>query len=137
MTSFVLRRLGTGIVLVVVVTALTALFIYSSGTDIARNILGNTASEAQVRQRAAELGLNRPPVQQYFDWLVGAVQGNLGKSYFNSEPVLSSLTNRFPVPLSMVVGAVLLTAILSAPLGVLSAIRRGWIDRLVQVFNVV
>lgn len=137
MTLFLLRRLGAGLVLIVIVTALTALFIYSGGTDIARNILGNTATDEQVRLRASELGLDRPPLEQYFNWFVAAVQGDLGKSYFNSEPVLQALSNRVPVTLSLVIGAVVFTAILSALLGVLAAVRRGWIDRVVQIFNVV
>lgn len=137
MTIFLIRRLGAGVALVAIVTALTALFIYSGGTDIARNILGNTASEEQVRIRASELGLDRSPVDQYLTWLGGAIQGNLGKSYFNSEPVVQALSNRIPVTLSIVIGAVVFTALISALLGVLAAVRRGWIDRLVQVFNVV
>ncbi|MFB7893612.1 ABC transporter permease [Microbacterium sp. NPDC056044] len=137
MTFFLIRRLTAGLALVVIVTALTALFIYGGGTDIARNIVGNTATEAQVAQRATELGLDRPPIEQYLAWFGGVLHGDMGKSFYNSEPVSQALANRIPVTLSIVIGAVLFTAIVGAFLGVLSAVRRGWIDRVVQVFNVV
>jgi len=137
MTFFLLRRLISGLALIVIVTALTALFIYGGGTDIARNILGNTATEAQVAQRATELGLDRPPLEQYLAWFGGVLHGDMGKSFYNSESVSQALVNRIPVTLSIVIGAVLFTAIVGALLGVLSAVRRGWIDRVVQVFNVV
>ncbi|MFE4948623.1 ABC transporter permease [Leifsonia sp. NPDC056665] len=137
MTLFLLRRLGSGVVLVVVVTAITALLMFSSGNNIARNILGVTATQAQVTQRAHELGLDQAPLIQYFNWFSGAIRGDLGRSFLNGAPVVEALSNRVPVTLSIVIGAVFFTAVLSLLLGVLAAVRRGWIDRLVQVFNVV
>lgn len=137
MVAFICRRLLSGVALVFVVSALTAFLIYAGGMDIARNILGTNATEEQVAQRAAELGLDRPAWEQYADWLGSALTGDLGRSYFSSEPVLQALSTRLPVTLSVVLTAVLITAVLSAALGVLAAVRRGWVDRFVQLANVV
>lgn len=137
MFSFLARRLVAGVFLILLVSMVTFLLVYSSGANIARNILGQTATEEAVAQRAEELGLNAPLWDQYFRWLGHAVTGDLGSSFYNNQPVVAALANRTPVTLSIVIGAVLVVAILSAVLGVLAAVRRGWIDRTVQVFNVV
>jgi peptide/nickel transport system permease protein len=137
MFSFLVRRLIAGVFLIVLVSMVTFLLVYSSGANIARNVLGQTATDEAVAQRAEELGLNAPLWDQYFRWLGSALTGDLGNSFYNNQPVIAALSNRVPVTLSIVIGAILVVAILSAVLGVLAAVRRGWIDRTVQVFNVV
>ncbi len=71
------------------------------------------------------------------DWLVSAVRGEFGESWFTNEPVFSAIASRLPVTLVMVVIAIILTAILATILGVAAAVKRGWIDRLVQVLAVI
>ncbi|WP_236720308.1 ABC transporter permease [Rathayibacter sp. VKM Ac-2630] len=137
MVAFIARRLIAGILLILSVSVVTFFLVYSSGADIARNILGQTATEESVRQRAEELGLTLPIWRQYLDWLGGVLTGDLGSSFYNNQPVTDALANRVPVTLSVVIGAVLVVAVFSALLGVLAAVRRGWIDRVVQVFNVI
>lgn len=137
MFGFIARRLVAGIFLIILVSMVTFLLVYSSGANIARNILGQTATDEAVLQRAEELGLNLPIWQQYGNWFMSALGGDLGNSFYNNQPVVVALANRVPVTLSIVIGAVIIVAILSAVLGVLAAVRRGWIDRVVQVFNVV
>lgn len=137
MTLFLLRRLTAGLVLTAVVTAVTALLIFAGGADIARNIAGQNVTPDQVVALTERLGLERPPLVQYGDWAQSALTGDFGRPFVTSEPVGQALTNRLPATLSIVLFAVLLTAVLSAVLGVLAALRRGWIDRMVQIFNVV
>lgn len=136
MLTFLLRRVLAGIGLIFAVATVTFLLMSSTGGNPARNILGEGATEAQVAAKAAELGLDQPLYARYFDWLSGAVRGDFGSSWFTNEPVMSSLANKFPVTLSIVVGAVLVTALLSTVLGVTAAVRRGAIDRFVQGFAV-
>jgi peptide/nickel transport system permease protein len=134
--AFVLRRLAFGVSLILFATTLTFFLVYSDASTIARNILGENATQDQVDARAAQLGLDRPLVVQFWDWLSGAVTGDLGTSYFSNESVSSILLTRTPVTLSIVIGAVLVTALLSVALGMLAAVRRGWVDRMVQVTSV-
>ncbi|QZY30453.1 ABC transporter permease [Nocardioides coralli] len=136
MFAFVLRRLAFGVSLILFATTLTFFLVYSDSSTIARNILGENASRAQVEARAAELGLDRPLLVQFLDWLRSAVTGDLGTSYFTTESVSAILVTRAPVTLSIVLGGVLVTALLSVALGMLAAVRRGWIDRAVQVLSV-
>lgn len=137
MIRFLARRILDGVVLIIVVTAATAITVYAGGSNIARNIAGESATPDAIAATAQRLGLDRPAVAQYLDWAGSAVTGDFGRSFLSNEPVLDVLASRIPPTLSILVFAVTLTAILSALLGVLAAVRRGWIDRFVQVFNVV
>ena len=137
MIGFIARRLAFGLSLVLFATTLTFFLVYRDPMTIARNILGENASRAQVEARAIELGLDRPLVVQFLDWLGGAVTGNLGESYFSADGVWNILVTRIPVTLSIVAGGVLVTAVLSIALGMLAAVRGGWADRVVQMLSVV
>ncbi len=136
MLTFLLRRVLAGVGLIFAVATITFLLMSLTGGSPARNILGEGATEEQVAAKAAELGLDQPLFVRYIDWLSGAIRGDFGTSWFTNEPVMSSLANKFPVTLSIVVGAILVTAILSTILGVTAAVRRGAVDRFVQVFAV-
>ena len=73
---------------------------------------------------------------QYWDWLSGAVPGDLGESFYTGEAVTAALANRLPVTLTLVVLTLLLTAVLSVLLGVTAAVRGGWVDRVLQFVSV-
>jgi peptide/nickel transport system permease protein len=133
---FVARRLAAGVVLIVVIATLTYLLLYLSGGDIARRILGETATADVVERKKVELGLDQPLLKRFGDWLGNAVQGDFGVSWFTGQQVTDALTSRLAVTLSLVIGATILTAVVSIVLGVLAATRRGWADRLVQVLAV-
>lgn len=138
MLTFVLKRLAAGIVLVFTVSSVTYALIYSTAADnAARNILGESATAEQVAAKASELGLDQPLWQQYLSWLGGAVQGDFGTSWFTSESITTMVANRVPVTLWMVIGAVLVTTLLSAVLGVTAAVRGGVADRLLQFVGVI
>lgn len=73
MFGFLGRRLLSGVVLVFAITTLAFLLLYLGSGDIARRILGQTATHEQVAAKAAELGLDRPIWEQYVSWLSGAL----------------------------------------------------------------
>ncbi len=133
MIKFIAKRLGSGLVVLFVVSALTFTLLYTSSGSIARNILGDQATPEQVALKEQELGLDQPLVTRYFAWLGDALSGNLGASWFTSEPVASSLATRIPVTMTMVFTAMILIAICAALIGVAAAVKRGWVDRVVQV----
>ncbi|KTS02302.1 MULTISPECIES: ABC transporter permease [Microbacterium] len=137
MLAFIVRRLLSGVVLIAVISFLAFTLLYAAGGDIARRILGENATAETVAKKTAELGLNRPLLVQYGDWLSSAVTGNLGRSWFNGELVSVSVSGRLSVTLSIVIGATLVSAILSVLLGVLAARRGGAIDAGVQFLSLV
>ncbi|MFG3025670.1 ABC transporter permease [Streptomyces sp. NPDC048254] len=132
MLVFLLRRIAAGVVLVVVVATATFLLLSLTGTDVARNILGETASPSQVSAKAHELGLDEPLVVRYGHWIDRAVQGDLGQSWFTGDSVNQSLANTLPVTLSIVLVGMLIALVLSIALGTVAALRGGWVDRVVQ-----
>ena len=133
MIRFIVKRLGSGLVVLFVVSALTFFLLYVSSGSIARNILGDQATAEQVAMKEHELGLDQPLVVRYFSWLADALSGNLGASWFTSEPVANSLATRIPVTMTMVFAAMILIAVCAALIGVVAAVKRGWVDRVVQV----
>lgn len=137
MLTMILRRLASGVAVLFVVSVLTFVLLYSSSGNIARNILGDQATEEAVAAKNAQLGLDQPLLTRLGDWLSGAVRGELGSSWFTNEPVITAITNRLPVTLAMVVVSIVLIAIAATLLGMVAAVRRGWVDRLVQVGAVV
>jgi peptide/nickel transport system permease protein len=136
MAAFIIRRIVAGIVLVFVVSAITFILIHLSGADIARQILGGEASKQTVAAKAAELGLDRPVLEQFWSWITAAFHGDFGKSYFTGQSVVEALALRIPVTVSIVVLCMLLTVIFSVVVGVAAAIHGGAWDRILQVLSV-
>ena len=137
MFLFILRRLAAGLVLVFVIGTLTFFLTSLTGSDPARQILGNQATLEQIAAKRAELGLDQPLLTQYGRWLGGVVQGDLGTSWSNNQSVSKLVSQALPITMSLVIGALVLTAILGVGVGVLAAVRGGWIDKVVQVVSVV
>lgn len=132
-TIFLLRRLLSAVVLLLAVSFLAYVLLFPAAGDIARNILGENASEAQVALKNHELGLDQPLLAQYFTWLMKALGGDLGVSYFGSASVWNTLMVRLPVTLSLVIVVTLLTGILAFASGIYAAVRKGWVDRTLQI----
>ncbi|GIU55859.1 ABC transporter permease [Arthrobacter sp. NicSoilC12] len=133
MITFILKRLGSGLVTLFAVSILTFSLLYVSSGSIARNILGDQATPEQLAVKEAELGLDQPIITRYFSWLTGALGGDLGTSWFTSEPVGNALATRIPVTMTMVFSAMILIAIVATLIGVAAAVKRGWVDRVVQI----
>nr|WP_274636998.1 ABC transporter permease [Microbacterium bovistercoris] len=137
MFMFIVRRVISGVVMVFAISVIAFTLLYLGGGNIARNLLGTNATQDTVLKKAHELGLDRPLLTQYWDWLTSALGGDLGRAWTTGQLVSVSVTTRLSVTLSIVIGAVLVSAILSVVLGVLAARRGGWIDAVVQFIAVV
>jgi peptide/nickel transport system permease protein len=129
MLAFIGKRLGSGILLILVISTLTYFLLFFSSSSVARNLLGDQATNAQVIAKQAELGLNRPILDRYFEWLTHALSGDLGTSWYTNQPILEALLNRLPVTMTIVIIAITLAAILATVLGMIAAIKGGWVDR--------
>jgi peptide/nickel transport system permease protein len=133
---YIARRVVLSLVLVFVISVITFSLLYISTGEIARNILGPNASQVQVDQKMVDLGLDQPLVDRYVDWLSSAAHGDLGVSWFGSDPVVESIRYRLPVTMSLAVGATLVTAAVAVAIGLWAATRRGWVDQLIQSLSV-
>ena len=130
-----LARIGGGLAVLVPIVFLSSFITYCLGalsnSNPAATILGqDAATPAAVARMDKALGLDHPLLVQYWNWLVQAVHGNLGRSYFTQIPVSQSISQRLPVDLSIALLAVILAVIIGGTAGTVAAIRRGgWFDR--------
>lgn len=136
MLAFLVRRLLSSIALLFTTALLTFVLLSIPNQDVGRQLLGMQATQQAIDAKNAELGLDRPILVQFFDWLTHALQGDLGRSWFSSENVTTAIGNRLPVTLSLMLGVTLVTAVCGYLLGVWAGVRRGRIDTFVQVFSV-
>jgi peptide/nickel transport system permease protein len=132
MLMFIGRKLAAGLVLFIAVTFVTFLLLFSNGEESVRNNLGELATEDQIAQRVNELNLDQPVLVQYVKWLGSLLTGSLGRSFNSGETVTSILATRIPVTLSIIFLALLVTSVLSIAVGVVSAVKGGWVDRSLQ-----
>ncbi|WP_097875612.1 ABC transporter permease [Streptomyces sp. ms184] len=136
MLNFIARRIAAGALLLLVISLLSYLLLSIPDLDVGRQLLGQGADQAAVDAKNASLGLDRPVLVQYADWLAHAVRGDLGTSWFTSEDVATTVSARLPVTASLMVGVTLVATVVSFLLGVWAGVRRGAVDRFVQVLGV-
>jgi len=137
MLKFTIRRILSGVVLLFAVSFVAYFLLHLGSGNVARNLLGVNATQADVAQLNEQLGLNRPFFVQYTDWLTNAIQLNLGDSWSFPETVTESVFGRLHVTLTIVGITTILAALVSVVIGVLAAVRGGWIDRFVQFFGLI
>ena len=127
MTRFLVKRLCTALVLLLVVTTIVFLLVHIMPGDPVLQMLGtdSTPDPAAVEQLRQELGLDQPILKQYVTWVGGALRGDLGKSYSENIPVVESIASRLPRTLELAGVSMLLACLIGLPLGVWSALRRG------------
>jgi peptide/nickel transport system permease protein len=132
---FLVRRLLFGVlVLWLISVAVFALF-FIAPHDPARTIAGRQATPQTVALVRHRLGLDQPVLSQYGHFLSRLGHGDLGYSYYNSEPVRSLIAARLPVTLSLTLGGAVLWLAIGVGIGVLSARHpRSFIDRGATVF---
>lgn len=119
------RRLVIAIPVLWGVTALTFAVISVLPGNAAQQLLGAQATPQQVHQLEQQLGLQKPPLQRYGEWLGGVVTGNLGKSIANGQPVTTIIGQRLPVTLELVLFAIGVSLVLTVPVALLAAHRPG------------
>jgi peptide/nickel transport system permease protein len=102
--------------------------------DPAQILLGQQATNEQVQQLRANMGLDRPVVVQYAVFLRDAVTGDLGDSIVTGRPVTTELLVRFPATLELTVFAMFIAIAVGVPVGVISAVRQySLLDKLTSV----
>lgn len=106
----------------------------ANSSDPAGSILGLDATEEAIDAKRAELGIDRPLLSQFGDWLASAVRGDLGTNWFSGEKVTSELSDRIPVTLGLAFGGLLIGVALGCSFGLVAAMKAGrWQDRLITM----
>jgi peptide/nickel transport system permease protein len=124
MWRYVIKRLLMIIPVLVGVTFFVYLVLSLAPGDPVQTILGDKASVEAQEQLRANLGLDKPLLVQYVNYIGRAVRGDFGKSYKNQVPVMQQVLERFPNTLLIASGAIILSLILGIPIGIISARRQ-------------
>jgi peptide/nickel transport system permease protein len=137
MFAYAIRR----ILATIPVMALVALFVFSllylAPGDPAAIIAGDQATPADVERIRASLGLDRPFLIRFGEWLWNVLNGDLGVSIFTNLPVVHMIAQRVEPTLSLMVLTLTLSITLAVPMGVIAAWKQGtWIDRAIMVLAV-
>ncbi|MGC0367412.1 peptide/nickel transport system permease protein [Rhodococcus sp. 27YEA15] len=104
--------------------------------DAAESLAGESAPPERIEALRSELGLDKTLLVRYFDWVVGAVQGDLGRSLYSSESVTQILLSRLPVTLSLTIVSMLLVVTVGIPLGIYAAMHaNSKIDRAITAIS--
>jgi peptide/nickel transport system permease protein len=130
------RRLLAAIPVLLGASLLTFAIVNILPGSTARQLVGAEATAEQVARFEAELGLDRPAWERYWEWLTGVLRGELGRSIASGQPVNVLLAERLPVTLELVAYAFVLSIGFAVPLTLLAARRpQGPVDRLSAVLS--
>lgn len=125
MLKYVCKRLIYCVFVLLGVSIIAFLLMSLAPGSPARLILGDDASDEAVEAYEEELGLNDPLPVQYWIFLKGIVTGNLGDSIYFHRPVMDLIAERLPATGLLAVGALAVALIISLPLGIIAAVKRG------------
>ena len=133
MLAYIARRVLATIPVMLLVALFVFSLLYIAPGDPAAIIAGDQASPEDVDRIRASLGLDRPFVIRFGEWLWHVVQGDLGVSIFTNLPVTHMISQRIEPTMSLMVLTLLLSLVTAIPMGVVAAWQHGtWIDRLVM-----
>lgn len=125
MARYLTRRLATTLLTLFGVVVVVFFVVRVLPGDPAALRAGPYASKARIAEVRQQLGLDRPLVEQFVDYVSDIATGNLGTSLQTGAPVAKELLNRLPASLELGLFAVLLSCLIGVPLGVLAATRQG------------
>ena len=119
-------RIGQIVLVLLGISFVTfALVMLSPGDPVRQMIAGNediVVSQVEIDALRHELGLDKPFIFQYLDWLGRAVQGDFGFSYMVKKPVVEELMQSLPATLILALASTLFMLVFSLPLGIYSAV---------------
>ena len=128
MKHYALRRLLQLIPILLAITFLSYGMMRIAGSDVVEQKMentGETVSQEIIDAAREELGLDKPFVVQYFTWLGNLLRGDMGTSYVSNKPVFSTFVSKLPATLLLTVVSILLTVVISIPLGIWSAVKQN------------
>lgn len=128
MKNYALKRLLQLIPILLAITFLSYGMMRIAGSDVVEQKMENTSgtvSQEMIDNARAELGLDKPFVVQYFTWLGNLLRGDMGTSYVSNKPVFSTFVSKLPATLLLTAVSILLTVLISIPLGIWSAVKHN------------
>ncbi|MBB4275689.1 ABC transporter permease [Rhizobium mongolense] len=129
MFKFILAKLGLALLVALTVSFISFILLYLAG-DPAVSIAGENATAEVITAVRQQYGFDRPLITQYLDWLMRALSGDFGMSYYFRVPVADMVAERLPVTMAIGGLGMLFALVAAIPMGVLAAaFPNTWIDR--------
>lgn len=125
MLGFIARRLLLTIPVILGVATLVFSLIHLVPGDPAQSMLGESAAPADINELRGKLGLDRPVMVQYVEYLSHAVRGDLGRSFRYGTPVTHEIGARLARTAQLAFAAMAVAILLAVPLGTLAAVFKG------------
>lgn len=136
MKQYLFRRLLQLIPLLIGVSLISFFVMHLAPGDPTSLFIDPNVNPQELARIRANWGLDQPIIVQYFYWLGNALRGNFGISYTTGLPVMKEIFERLPYTLILMGSSLSLTLIITIPLGVISAVRKGsWIDNGVTLLS--
>jgi peptide/nickel transport system permease protein len=127
-TLFLLRRLGLLVVAFFVTSVVVFLLLRLLPGDLAAVVGGTDAPPERIEALRETLGLNRPLVTQYLDWIGGILSGDFGTSALNGASVTDELRQKMEVSAPLVIASTVLSILVAVPLGIVAGARHRKVD---------
>ena len=138
MLQYALRKLITGIPLIIGVTLISFLLMVYFGPDKTYELVGKNATEEQIREIRHQLGYDRPFVTRYLEYLRELVTLDFGHSDSTGEKVSSILARTVPISLALILPGFVIGNLLGIALALVAAYHRGqWLDKLIMGGSVI
>src|SRR2546423_1757886 len=98
---------------------------------------GTSFTQASLASCHAEIGIDRPWILQFIDFLWGLARLDFGNSMWSGKPVIMEIATRFPISLEVAIMATVIAVVIAIPLGTISALKQNtWIDLVVRSFSI-
>jgi len=123
--TLILRRIGSGLLTLFIVSALVFFITSMLPGDAAQMILGQSATVETVAALRQQLGLDQPLLMRYFSWLFGMLHGDFGTSFASNLPVTQLVAQRIPATFQLAATTTLVSVPVALVIGITAAMKRG------------
>ena len=140
MKKYIIHRFLQLIPVLIGITFLSFAMMRAAGSDAITELYGDKGAVAQeiIDAKRAELGLDKPFLTQYLSWVGGMMRGDMGVSYVSGKDVFQTFISKLPSTLLLTALSMVMTVVISIPLGVLAAVRHDkFTDYVLRFFSFV
>lgn len=138
MIKYIIRRLLLTIPILLAVSFIVFSLLYITPGDPAAMLLGQNATPEAIKALQIELGLDRPFISQYYNYLMKLTRMDFGKSYITKDSVVTQILNFVPNSLKLAFVSICVAVIIGIPIGVISATKQYTaFDNITMVFGLI
>ena len=140
MKKYIIHRFLQLIPVLIGITFLSFAMMRVAGSDAITELYGDKGAVAQeiIDTKRAELGLDKPFLTQYLSWVGGMMRGDMGVSFVSGKDVFQTFISKLPATLLLTALSMVMTVVISIPLGVLAAVRHDkFTDYVLRFFSFV